>query len=544
MRTLTVSRCNFLCSFAAIAALWMVWVPVQAQGVYEASAEGRAAEQQGLAAAKLSDFKQARAHFLDARTADPYWPDNLYYLGLATSKLPGMELQAAAWFEAYLALDPKSPRAEEIRTTIKELVETGRAHAAVLVGSMERMAAAFPPDQVDAFKAHSALLADELALLELAHRPGDYDMEANGEWPALHGDTSKAWEAAQWMATNGNAPKEQLAQEFADWGRVELSLRILGQDEHGSDWIPYVPQLIGGDFLDEISARTMFRPADFLGGIQLPTNTMCAGLVAFAQRQIVINQTYNRREAMDSVNECGRAVVQAPDGQFAQEFNPVLGDVIEFYLVDGNVAAAWAIYKKMKEPSYFAGMVSVLIAANQDLANGKPGAKNEIDDAIEGVKRSRGMEEPAVAAVAVAACEKCNTQDPQKQYQIEKNAEEGETWKIAATPAEFVGRVGPAVAGAIVSSRDAADEWETLATENLSGDWFVDYQNQLNALRNYSSPDAIDKAGAVYSACADAAKTLLDGLTAVTVYQRSILIYRAPATPLPPTWKQTAAAKK
>ncbi len=536
-------RVRALCaSLIPIAAAALLLASASARGqsasTYQASATGRAAELKGLAAARRSDFAEARTDFLAARDSDPYWPDNLYYLGLATSKLPGLELSAAAWFEAYLALEPKSPRSAEIRTAINNLVQTGRDHGAVLTGAMQRMADAFPSDELDARKAREVLLTDELALLPLAHSdPNAYDMVSNGVYPPLQGDTSKAWAAAAWLTDKG-VDKDSLAREFATWGRVELSSRILDKGQHGEDWSDFIPELVDGHFLTEITARTISRPADLLPAENLPLRTLCDASIDFASKLFVLNDMFNRRDAMDTIRACAVAAIHAPDpvpdayGDKSLGINPELADVIEFYLDDGNSKAAWEVYDKMDFDSLkqYAG---ILINATQDKWNGKPGAAEQVQIARNNMDLFRNR--PVAAAAAAGAPMAADA------YLSQKQEEQDKSWAIAETPASFVSLLGPSSHGPMLSPRQAADEWENIAKNNLSGDWFEHYTSQLEALRAYNSPNAIDKAGALFSASADAAKILLDALTVVTAYQRSIIIYRPPAVPLPYTWKPAAA---
>jgi hypothetical protein len=528
--------------FAAAVALLLASASAHAQSsaAYQASAAGRAAEQKGLAAAKRSDFKEARTDFLAARDADPYWPENLYYLGLATSKSPGLELSAAAWFEAYLALEPKSPRAAEIRSTIDHLVQAGRDHAAVLTGAMERMADAFPPDELDALKAHEVLMTDELALLPLAHPdPSAYDMADNGVYPPLPGDTSKAWAAAGWLAEKG-VDKDSMAREFASWGRVELSDRILGKDEHGADWANYIPELIDGHYLSEITARTMFRPADILPAEKLPLKTLCDASIYFAARQFVLNDMFNRRDAMDTIRACAVAAINAPEpapdiyGNKTLGINPELASVMEFYIEDGNSKAAWQLFDKMDLDTLKFHMPEFLNAAVEKW-DGKPGAAEKFKSAKATLDIYRTA--PAAATALAAAMPVADV------YQARKQEEEDTPWSGADSPGSYVSRLGPRSHGPMLSPRQAADEWENIAKNDLSADWFEHYTSQLEALRAHTSPNAIDKAGDLFSASADAVKILLDGVTEVTAYQRSMVIYRPPAVPLPYTWKPAAAAK-
>src|SRR5215471_18436290 len=64
------------------------------------------AMERGIAAARQQDYKLAYRYFLEAQKADPDAPQIWFNLGLAASKLPGYELRALAWFQAYLLAVP------------------------------------------------------------------------------------------------------------------------------------------------------------------------------------------------------------------------------------------------------------------------------------------------------------------------------------------------------------------------------------------------------------------------------------------------------
>jgi hypothetical protein len=56
----------------------------------------------GMAAVKQQDWSAAIRYFGEARTAAPESPLPHYNLGLAEAQVPGRELRAICWFEAYL----------------------------------------------------------------------------------------------------------------------------------------------------------------------------------------------------------------------------------------------------------------------------------------------------------------------------------------------------------------------------------------------------------------------------------------------------------
>lgn len=144
---------NFLCirilrkAFAVPSLLVSVWLslylPAQAQSVTPVDAQLPLAAQQsitkGLTAAKQQQWLVAIRAFDEARTAAPDSPVPLYNLGLAEAQLPGRELRAICWFEAYLDLGPNAENAEAVRQEIARLdaraADTVRNILAALKGS-------------------------------------------------------------------------------------------------------------------------------------------------------------------------------------------------------------------------------------------------------------------------------------------------------------------------------------------------------------------------------------------------------------------------
>jgi ankyrin repeat protein len=85
------------------------------------SADAESAIEQGIAAAKKSDYLEAIRLFEIVQAEAPYSPLPLYYLGLAESKIPDRELRAICWFKAFLAAASDSPKAEAVGAEIANL---------------------------------------------------------------------------------------------------------------------------------------------------------------------------------------------------------------------------------------------------------------------------------------------------------------------------------------------------------------------------------------------------------------------------------------
>jgi hypothetical protein len=93
--------------------------------------------QKGLAAAQQQDWKLAIRYFLEAQKADPDAPQIWFNLGLASSKLPGYELRALAWFQAYLLAVPDAPKADAIRQQIATLEVAFESRMSKVIDALE-----------------------------------------------------------------------------------------------------------------------------------------------------------------------------------------------------------------------------------------------------------------------------------------------------------------------------------------------------------------------------------------------------------------------
>lgn len=78
-------------------------------------------ENRALLAVKDQEWKMALDNLLAAQENEPRSPTILFNLGLTSEKLPGHELRALAWFQAYLLVAPESPDAMAVRNEITRL---------------------------------------------------------------------------------------------------------------------------------------------------------------------------------------------------------------------------------------------------------------------------------------------------------------------------------------------------------------------------------------------------------------------------------------
>lgn len=102
--------------------------------------DAQEAVNKGIVAAKLPDYPLAIRCFEEARKLSPQSPIIFFYLGLAESKLPGRELRAICWFEAYLAANPTAQNAVAVKDEINTLDIKSHSNLANMIRSLQEMA--------------------------------------------------------------------------------------------------------------------------------------------------------------------------------------------------------------------------------------------------------------------------------------------------------------------------------------------------------------------------------------------------------------------
>ncbi len=98
--------------------------------------------QKGMLAAQQQDYKAATRYFLEAQKADPNASQIWYNLGLAESKLPGHELRAISWFQAYLLAEPHAVNADAVKRYILPLEMAFETRLSKLLDRVEELLAA------------------------------------------------------------------------------------------------------------------------------------------------------------------------------------------------------------------------------------------------------------------------------------------------------------------------------------------------------------------------------------------------------------------
>ncbi len=145
--------------------------------------------EQGLAAANRGDYRTAYAKFYNATTFIGLKPELIINLGLASSKIPGFELRAIAWFEAYLIDNPQAQNAVAVRAQIAA-IET--AYEAKLKGILDRLESLWKQHKQTIPSNNVFLLTTGLDLARARFLLGDVDRateimrtRSGGDWRKL-----------------------------------------------------------------------------------------------------------------------------------------------------------------------------------------------------------------------------------------------------------------------------------------------------------------------------------------------------------------------
>jgi len=105
------------------------------------SVKAQEALRKGLAAAGQKQWEIAIRYFGDAHAASPLLPEALFNLGLSEAQVPGRELRAICWFEAYLAAAPEAANTQAVRSQIDELDVRAEVNARKMIAVLKDLKA-------------------------------------------------------------------------------------------------------------------------------------------------------------------------------------------------------------------------------------------------------------------------------------------------------------------------------------------------------------------------------------------------------------------
>jgi tetratricopeptide (TPR) repeat protein len=132
-------------NYTGLLAVTLFFIFTATQSRAELPPDAQAAVDKGILAAKdAQDYLLAIRYFQDARKIAPGEPDIYYKLGVAESNIPGRELRAICWLEAYLAVDPIVPNAAAVKKEIDVLDVKSQSNISRLIQSVQDAAITIP----------------------------------------------------------------------------------------------------------------------------------------------------------------------------------------------------------------------------------------------------------------------------------------------------------------------------------------------------------------------------------------------------------------
>lgn len=189
-------RCTSV--IAVLLAAGQMWAQLP-HGAQEALDKGAIAFNQS------HDYLLAVKFFQDARKLAPDDPDIYFKLGVAESKIPGRELRAICWLEAYLAATPNAPNEAKVKSQINSLDVQALSNTRRLIQSVQDTADAIENENLRTHSLENVvplwfMVGDRAAAMKIIDRMPDWGKVSEvGDiiWAqASEGDISGAREAA------------------------------------------------------------------------------------------------------------------------------------------------------------------------------------------------------------------------------------------------------------------------------------------------------------------------------------------------------------
>jgi hypothetical protein len=163
------------------------------------------AVKRGIIASRQHDPLLAIRYFQEARIKAPEAPEIFVNLGLAESTIPGRELRAICWFEAYLAANPNARNAAVVKEQINTLTVKSHGNLSHLIKLLEDDVAHMPAHNQPADFSDVAILQAKSGDIPAARRTTDLIADAAYKSRALQaiadtqaeaGDTANARQTA------------------------------------------------------------------------------------------------------------------------------------------------------------------------------------------------------------------------------------------------------------------------------------------------------------------------------------------------------------
>jgi tetratricopeptide (TPR) repeat protein len=123
----------------------------------------------GVSALRQKEWALAIRHLEEARQADPFSPEILFNLGQAEAQVPGRELRAICWFEAYLwSTGFDVPYSQAVRKQVVDLQIRAEGNGRKLIELAKTLVNQMPKDSSDK-------VSLQLSIAQIEAVAGDFD---------------------------------------------------------------------------------------------------------------------------------------------------------------------------------------------------------------------------------------------------------------------------------------------------------------------------------------------------------------------------------
>ena len=337
----------------------------------------------GTQAFQEGNYLLAIQYFQSAQAKSPDSPALLFDLGLAESQIPGRELRAICWLEAYIAAKPFAPNRAAILEQVQALDSKSRSNLSRMLQSVKDSAAHLTDDQsidlVVGLLAETGDVADATTFTQKTSTPywrGNCYVEI-AEAQITAGDLSGAGKTLD------------AAQKCADQ---------VTQNPGGHDWVQSFINSDRGNLVKELVKLGKFSAAIKISDL-LPD--------AGAKKLWRSNAKHTIAEALAAAGSYGKAqkiANQIPDLYWK---NDTLANVVKAQAAAGDIAGAIDRAKTTGEPDLATDMVVEIQAMAGDIAGAKrttdliqdPDVKNLAFGSIAGGELKAGDTAAAKASI-------------------------------------------------------------------------------------------------------------------------------------------------
>ena len=275
----------------------------------------------GIAAARLPDYLMAIRFFEEARKSAPRSPKIFFNLGLAESKIPGRELRAICWFEAYLCANPTAPNATAVNDFIAGLQIKNQGNINLLIKAAQNIVI-----QINNLNPSYNTVMMDRGLIYCWAATGNYSAAKNidnriqdGYWKTDGLNTIALFQAD---AGDASGAKETLAaalstiNQIQDAGKRNLQMSIIAEF-----------QAIAGDITGALKTAAQIQAASY----------KCSSQTKIAEKQVKAGDIAGAKETLASALITTDMI---QDGSYYKDKSQAQKDIAEVQVKASDIAGA------------------------------------------------------------------------------------------------------------------------------------------------------------------------------------------------------------